>query len=134
MSNDVTVTAIGDAASISEDNQHAGFPLILDGGQQLTLTMSVQTLEALAIRATELFRAVRSRSGATHAPLETAVARAMGISAQEAIGGQAVVLTILDENGLDHRFALHPEQSARLRPQMRRAEINATSQAGQARQ
>jgi len=127
------ITGVRDEGFISDDGTESELHLS-STGDDVILKLSFFALQSLAVRATELFRAARMRIGAKPDHLESTVGQAAGISASASIGGKAVVLSILDEHGLQHYFALHPAQSALLRPQMRKAEIQAMNEAQQTRQ
>lgn len=121
-------------ASVLEDGSLIEIAFLGENGEDVLLSFTADELDKFIGHVAQLvFQArnqIHAKSG-HHGVQALLVAKA---SAGSATGGDKVILSLRASRGLPHHFALSPEESANLRPQMRKAEQSAKEQASRTRQ
>lgn len=100
---------------------------LLDG-KMLVLQFRPSTLEDLGSQISQALAHHQRQTPGTHDHREVRALRAEAVAVVAAAGGEALILSITDEIGTAHHFAIDPDTSAALRPKLRQAEESARQQ------
>jgi hypothetical protein len=99
-----------------------------------TLCFTPETLELWAARAVELISHAKNQKLAIGDHRAVHASGVVAATAAAPVGGNKVILSIRGNNGIPVHYALDPEQSEQLRPELRKAEASARAQKTQTRQ
>lgn len=120
-------------ASVAEDGSL--IQLVFKGPTgKVTLNFRADKFEQFASRAIQLFTHARNQKLTTGDHLEILPVPAVAAMAQAPVGGSKVIVSFRADNGVPYSFAIDPDESKQLRPQLRTAEESARRQGSQTRQ
>jgi hypothetical protein len=121
------------SAQVATDTSSIEIKIAAVGSGPLVLTMTPNTLSQIVAGLTELESAVQIQIGSTTGHVATQAADAEVVMAQEAAGGDKVVLSIRNSKGRFQTFSLSLEQAQQLRVDMKKAEGKARELASKSR-
>jgi hypothetical protein len=133
MEQKLTVTSMPHAY-VAEDASKVEMVFADPTGNTLRLLFESDLFDAFSNRAIQLFTHIRSKKLAMGGHLSVQPVEVVRAAAATTVGGAKVILSLMAENGVPFHFALEPDESRQLRPQMRSAEEKARRQRGQTRQ
>jgi hypothetical protein len=129
--NEYSVMALTQAF-IAEDLTSVEVRLAVVGGAPLALTISPSSLGQIVARLTDLHSEVQIQIGSTTGHAEIRAADVQDVMAQEAAGGDKVIVSMRTSTGVQS-YALSLEQVQRLRVDARKAEAKAREMASKSR-
>lgn len=137
MADDIPLYSVVDMprASLLQDGSRVQMEFRAADGKRVCLEFEPDHLEIFTARAYDLVAGARNQRLAIG---DHFVVHPLGVAAAGAnapIGGHGkVILFLRTDNGVVHHFAMSYEESAKLRPQLRTAEVSAEKQTRQMRQ
>lgn len=127
------ITGISDA-TFAENKSFVDVTFDTENHGALDIELTSDILEDIVAKLSELLRFLQNEAAFKNDHFEIRAVEVIAAAAQAAHGGEMLVVSLQTPNGIVQNFALRPEISAQLRPEMRRAEESARRQAGQTRQ
>ena len=108
-------------ASVTPDGSIAVMEMRLSDGSSQTLRFSPKTMMSLVNRVFELFVNQMLQTAKASGHLEVQPLPAVATSAQEAVGGEKVILSVRMETGLPVSFSVDPAEAEELHRQLGKA-------------
>ena len=105
-------------ASVTEDGTIVEMELKISDGSVQTLRFSPTLFLSLVNRTFELFVNERMKKAASQGHIESQPLPVVTTFAQEAVGGQAVILGVRLQNGLPVEFSIPPAEAEELHKQL----------------
>jgi len=121
-------------ASVREDGSLIEIGFLGENGEDVLLSFAGDELDKFIGHVAQLVFQARNQMHAKFGLQGVQALRVAKAAAGSATGGDKVILSLRASRGLPYHFALSPEESANLRPQMRKAEQSAKEQASRTRQ
>jgi hypothetical protein len=118
---------------VAPDYGHIEIHLAVASEQPLILAMTPNSLSQVVARLTAIELAVQIEIGTTIGHVPTQAADVSAVTAQEAVGGSKVIISMRTSTGRVQSFALSVEQVQQLRVDARKAEAKAREQASKIR-
>jgi hypothetical protein len=133
MSQKINVTAMPRASLLSDGSI---VELEFKGADEsvTTLCFTPEALENWAAKVMELVSHAKNQKLSIGDHFSVQASEVVAVTAAAPVGGSKVILAIRPSNGIVMHYALQPEQSEQLRPELRKAEASAKFQKAQTRQ
>ena len=129
---EVTVASMPHAF-VSEDASEIQIEFEGVDGQRVKLSFVSGKFQQYSSRAIQLLTHARNQIAATNGPLEIHAVEAVEVAADASIGGDKVLVSLLDDTGLPFHFALLADKADKLRESLYDAARSARIQASQPR-
>jgi hypothetical protein len=133
MSQKITVTDMP-RASYLEDGSVIEMEFKTSSGELITLCFAPEKLETWVSQTMRIVALAKNQKLSIGDHLVVQASDVVAVTAAAPVGGSKVILAIQGSNGIPMHYALHPEQSEQLRPELRKAEASAKAQKAQTRQ
>ncbi len=119
--------------SVTEDGKISEMELLNDDGSKQTIRFSPSTFQTFVSRTFQLFANEKVKRGSASGHTESQPIPVSATMAQEAVGGEKVILSVRMDNGLPVDFSLDAAESEELHRQLGKAVKKARKQSASRR-